>query len=110
MEMDEGDALFHVHNSLIMSKGLLYVNTMPKGKVEVVLTFLIPTDQCHMALYWVHHDVGHQGQQRMLALAQERFWRHMMVEDCGPLCEVTNGATSLPCALLGYIHHSNLST
>ena len=35
-----------------------------------------------MALNDVHHDAGHQGQQRILALAQERFWWPMMAEDC----------------------------
>ena len=30
----------------------------------------------------VHCDVGHQGQQRTLALAQERFWWPMMAKDC----------------------------
>ena len=30
----------------------------------------------------IHHDAGHQGQQRTLALAQEHFWWPMMVEDC----------------------------
>ena len=65
-----------------MSIGLLYASTTPKGEVEVVLAFLVPTDQHRMALNGVHHDVGHQGKQRMLALTQERFWWPMMVEDC----------------------------
>ena len=44
VDTKEWHALFHVHNSLVLRKGLLYVSTMPKG---------------------------HQGQQRMLALTQE---------------------------------------
>ena len=47
---EEGYTLFHMHNSLVMSKWLLYVS-----------------------------------KQRMLALAQERFWGPMMVEDCQAL-------------------------
>ena len=35
-----------------------------------------------MMLNGVHHDAGHQGQQRTLILAQERFWWLMMAEDC----------------------------
>ena len=62
--MEEGHALFHVCNSLVLSKGLLYVSTTPKGEVEGVLAFLVPTDQCRVALNGVHHDSGHQGQQR----------------------------------------------
>ena len=78
-------ALFHVCNSLVLSKGLLYVSTMPKGEVEGVLAFLVPTSQCRVALNGVHHDMGHQGQQRTLALAQECFWWPMMVDDCRAL-------------------------
>ena len=68
-DMEEGCALFHICNSLILSKGLLYISTMPKGEVEGVLAFLVPTSQCMAALNGVHHNIGHQGQQRMLALA-----------------------------------------
>ena len=66
----EGHALFHVHNGLVMSKGLLYVSTMPRGEAEGILAFLVPTSQCCTALNGVHHDAGHQGQQRSLALAK----------------------------------------
>ena len=38
--------------------------------------------QCHMVLNGVHRDASHQGQQRTLALTQERFWWPMMAEDC----------------------------
>ena len=84
-DMEEGHAFFCMQNSLVLSKELLYVSTMPKGKVEGVLTFLVPTDQCRMALNGVHCDIGHQGQQRMLALAQECFWWPMLVDDCRAL-------------------------
>ena len=75
--------LLHMH----MSKGLLYVNTMPKGQVEWMLAFLVPTSKCRVALNGVHHDTGHQGQQRMLALVQEHFWWPMMVDDCRALVQ-----------------------
>ena len=71
MDTEEGHALFHVCNSLVLSKGLLSVNTTPKGETEGILAFLVPTGQCCTALNGVHHDAGHQGQQWMLALAQE---------------------------------------
>ena len=76
-----------MHNSLVLSKGLLYINTTPKGEAEGVLAFLIPTSQHTVALNGVHHDAGHQGQQRMLALAQECFWWPMMAEDCKALLQ-----------------------
>ena len=71
---------------------------MPKEEVEGVLAFLVPTEQCRAALNGVHHDTGHQGQQRTLALAQECFWWSMMVDDCRalvqgcPWCHVFEGA------------------
>ena len=85
--MEEGHALFHLCNSLVLSKGLLYISTMPKGEVEGVLAFLVRTYQCRVALNGVHHDAGHQGQQRTLALAQECFWWSMMVDDCRALMQ-----------------------
>ena len=97
-DTEERCALLHVCNSLVLSKGLLYVNTMPKGEAEGILAFLVPTGQFHAALNGVYHDVGHQGQQRMLALTQERFWWPMMVENCRALvrgcqwCHIFEGA------------------
>ena len=84
-EMEEGRALFHVCNSLVLSKGLLYISTMPNGELEGVLAFLVPSSQLTMALNGVHCNAGHQGQQRTLALAQEHFWWPVMVEDCKAL-------------------------
>ena len=96
---EEGCALFCVCNSLIMSKGLLYVSTMPKGEVEGILAFLVLTDQCCAALNGVHHDTGHQSQQRTLVLMQERFCWLMMVEDCRALV----GGCQLCCIFEGAI-------
>ena len=57
----------------------------PKGETEGVLTFVVPVGQCHMALNGVHRDAGYQGQQRTLALTQERFLWPMMSKDCRAL-------------------------
>ena len=51
--------LFHVCNSLILSKGLLYMSTTPKEEMERVLAFLVPSSQCTAALNSIHHDAGH---------------------------------------------------
>ena len=80
-DMEEGHVLFRMCNSLVLSKGLLYMSTTPKGEMEGVLAFLVPSSQCTAALNGIHHDAGHQGRQRTLALAQELFWWLMMVED-----------------------------
>ena len=82
---------FHICNSLILNKGLMYINTIPKGETEGVLAFIIPVVQCRMALNRVHRDAGHQGQQQTLALTQGRFWWPMMAEDC---CTIVRGC---PC-------------
>ena len=84
-EMEEGYALFHIQNSLVLNKGLMYVSTTPKGEAEGILAFVVPGEQCQVALNGVHHDTGHQGQQCTLALVQECFWWPMMVEDCHAL-------------------------
>ena len=80
--MEEGCTVFHIHNSLVLSKGLLYMSTMSKGELEDVLAFFVHSSQCTIALNGINHDAGHQGQQRMLALTQEHFWWLMMVEYC----------------------------
>ena len=80
-ETEQGKTFFCIHNSLILNKGLMYVNTTPKFETEEVLAFIIPVAQRHMVLNGVHRDAGHQGQRRTLALAQERFWWPMMTED-----------------------------
>ena len=61
---------------------MLYVNTMPKGKTEGLLAFVVPTTHWQAAFNGVHQDARHQGQQRMLALAQECFWWPKMEDDC----------------------------
>ena len=87
-ETEQGKIFFHIHNSLVLNKGLMYMNTTPKGKTEGVLAFVIPVGQCHLVLNSVHCKAGHQGQQMTLALAQERFWWPMMAEDC---CVIVRG-------------------
>ena len=75
-KMKQGKMFFHICNSLILNKGLMYINMAPKGKTEGVLAFVIPVAQCCMALNGVHQDAGHQGQQWTLALAQEILVAH----------------------------------
>ena len=60
-ETEQGKMFFHICNSLILNKGLMYMSTTPKGETEGVLTFVVPVGQCQMALNSVHHDAGHQG-------------------------------------------------
>ena len=59
-EMEQGKMFFHIHNSLILNKGLMYVSTTPKGETEGVLAFVVPVGQCQMVLNGVHHDAVYQ--------------------------------------------------
>ena len=96
-KMEQGKMFFRICNSLILNKGLIYVNTTPKGETEGVLAFVIPVAQRCTVLNGVHQDASHQGQQWTLALTQERFWWPMMAEDCRaivrgcPRCQAFEG-------------------
>ena len=87
-EMERGKMFFHIHNSLILNKGLMYMSTTPKGETEGVLAVIVPVGQRRMVPNGGHHDASHQVQQRTLALTQERFWWPMMAEDC---CAIVRG-------------------
>ena len=102
--MEQGKMFFHIHNSLILNKGLMYVSTTPKGETEGVLAFVVPVGQWHMVLNGVHHDASHQGQQRTLALTQERIWWPMMAEDC---CTIVRGCLHC-CAFEGEVPRAPL--
>ena len=52
----EGCVLFRVRNGLILNKDLLYLNMTPKGEAEGVVAFVVPTDQCRVALNGIHRD------------------------------------------------------
>ena len=41
-ETEQGKMLFHICNSLILNKGLMYVSMTPKGETKGVLTFNVP--------------------------------------------------------------------
>ena len=41
-ETEQDKTLFHIHNSLILNYGLMYVSTTLKGETEEVLTFVVP--------------------------------------------------------------------
>ena len=72
-EMEQGKMFFHIHNSLILNKGLMYMSTTPKGETEGVLAFIVPVGQHCMALNDVHCDASHQGQQVPWLLLRRDF-------------------------------------
>ena len=106
-------SLFHIRNSFTMKKGMLYVNTMPKGKTEGLLAFVVPSAHQCATLSGMHQDAGHQGQQRTLALAQECFWWPKMEDDCQALvrgcqhCKVFKGVNAVKLWRLCYAQFRN---
>ena len=74
--------LLHMQQLSLEQRTVVCQHNAKGGGAEGILAFLVPTGQHRVALNGVHHDVGHQGQQQTLALAQEHFWWPMMVEDC----------------------------
>ena len=97
-DMEEGHALFCICNSLVLSKGLLYISATPKGEVEGVLAFLVLTSQHTVVLNGVHRDAGHQN----ISPGTGTFWWPMLVEDCKalvwgcPSCHPFEGANIRP--------------
>ena len=114
MDTEEGCTLFCTCHSLVLSKGLLCVSTMPKGEAEGILAFVVPTAYCCTALNGFHHDVGHQGQQRTSVLAQEQFWWLMTAEhwyrDASDAASLREWYLKPPCVPSGHIHCWNSST
>ena len=51
---EEGKALFRARNNLTMRKGVMYVNTTPKGEIEGLLAFVVPSTHRRAALNGVH--------------------------------------------------------
>ena len=52
----------------------LYLCSMPNGKCEDLLLFVVPKVHWVAALNGCHQDAGHQGCDRTLSLLQEHFW------------------------------------
>ena len=59
-KMEQGKMFFRIHNSLILNKGLMYINMTPKGETEGVLAFVIPAGQHCLVLNGVHRDASHK--------------------------------------------------
>ena len=51
----------------------LYLCSMPKGKNEDLLLFVVPKAHQVTTLNRCHRDTGHQGHDHMLSLLQEHF-------------------------------------
>ena len=55
-------------------KDSLYLHSMPNGKNEDLLLFVVPKAHWVATLNGCHRDAGHQGHDHTLSLLQEHFW------------------------------------
>ena len=55
-------------------QGTLYLCSMPNGKNEDLLLFMVPKAHQTATLNGCHQDAGHQGHDCTLSLLQEHFW------------------------------------
>ena len=79
---------------LTLLNDMLFINDTPKGSTDTVLLFVVPVCKHQAVLDLCHHDMEHQGWDRMYLLLQERFWRPKMrmqmmmtLQNCGK-CKV----------------------
>ena len=71
---EEGQMIFQNRQNFVIHQGALYLCSMPKGKTEDLLLFVVPKAHQVTTLNGCHRDVGHQGCDHTLSLLQEHFW------------------------------------
>ena len=62
------------HQNFTIHQKALYLHSMPKGKNEDLLLFVVPKAHWVATLNGYHRDAGHQGHDLILSLLQECFW------------------------------------
>ena len=70
----DGLALISRQKHLVIINNKLYVRAIPPGDVTKTKLFIVPRAYQKRAIDGCHQDSGHQGQNRTLSLAAERFW------------------------------------
>ena len=81
-ETEQGKMFFRIHQQSHPESVSHVHEHNPKGQDRGSPGLCHSCGQSCLALNGVHCDAGHQGQQRTLALTQERFWWPMIAEDC----------------------------
>ena len=76
-----GKSLLRNADWLTLCGGMLYHRYMPKYQVDKVKHFVVPQAHRRTAIDSCHHDVGHQGKNRMESLVSDRFWWLGVYED-----------------------------
>ena len=75
----EGQMILWNWHNFVVHQGALYLCSMPKGKTENLLLFVVPKAHCITTLDGCHRDASHQGCNHTLSLLREHFWWPRMV-------------------------------
>ena len=76
---EEGRLILWNHQNFLIYQGALYLHSMPKGKTEDLLLFVVPKAHRVATLNGCHRDAGHQGHNHTLSLIWECFWWQGMI-------------------------------
>ena len=71
---EEGKLILQNRQNFTIHQGALYLLSMPKGKTEDLLLFVVPKAHHVATLNGCYQDVSHQGCDHTLCLLQECFW------------------------------------
>ena len=71
---EEGQLTWQNRQNFMIHQKAIYLHSMPKGKNEDLLLFIVPKACQVAALNGCHRDAGHQGCDSTLSLMQEHFW------------------------------------
>ena len=77
-DTNDGKALIHTKNNLVLINGLLYRQYRLKDDIQDLHQFVVPHPHCITALNGCHQDAGHQGQRLTQELLRDRFWWPLM--------------------------------
>ena len=71
---EDGQLILQNCQNFTIHQKALYLCSLPKGKSEDLLVFVVPKVHWVATLYGCHRDAGHQGHDQTLSLLQEHFW------------------------------------
>ena len=71
---EEGQMILRNWQNFVILQEVLYLCSMPKGKTEDLLLFVVPNAHRVAVLNECHRDPGHQGHNHYLSLLWECFW------------------------------------
>ena len=72
--IEEGRLILQNQQNFLIHQKALYLHSMPKGKSEDLLLFVVPKMHWVTTLKGCNNDTGHQGLDCILSLLQECFW------------------------------------